>query len=141
MCCAPYNKNDKVILQTLKGGQMYQISIKNNKQQRDKFLGELLERNDRDELVQTAINLVSVANIKQIKTQYDRANARTCAAILWWAIGEIKIAKLYIQGAVNELNKSDKARDRLTFLVNSYLDQNIDFGYVRYIFINGGKNA
>lgn len=113
-----------------------EISIKENKQNRDKFLGELIARGDRDEIVNTALSLVD--GIAEIETQYDRANARTCAAILWWSINEIEVAKLHIDRAINELTKPNMKRDKLTFLVKPFLNIDTPFEMVKDVFVEGG---
>lgn len=96
------------------------ISIKETKSLRDKFLAEIVTRGNRDEMIQTALALVYLAeNSKEIKTQYDRANARTCAAILWWFSEDIENAKRHISLAIKELGKPQLRRDRLTFLVKN----------------------
>jgi hypothetical protein len=117
-----------------------EISIKKTKANRDKFLGEILIRDDRDEMVQTALDLVYLAeNSDQIKTQYDRANARTCAAILWWFADEIENAKLHIHLAIKELNKPQLRRDRLTFLVKRCIYTEVPAKEFLDCFLEGGR--
>lgn len=118
----------------------YQISIKETKSNRDKFLSEIVTRGDRDEMVQVALDLVYLAeNSEYVKTQYDRANARTCAAILWWFADDIQNAKRHIHLAIQELNKPQLRRDRLTFLVKQAIYREIPAREFLDVFVEGGK--
>lgn len=91
------------------------ISIKETKLNRDIYLCEIINKKDKDLLMENAIEIVN--GINSFMTQYDRANARAVAAIFWWFAGEKKNAEMIIERAILELKRPDSKRDKLVFLV------------------------
>jgi hypothetical protein len=98
-----------------------EISIKTQKQSRDRFLGLAIENNNETALADLAIEIFE--EVPQFSTKYDRANARAVVAILWWFAGNKENARLHIDQAKKELSRPDMVRDRLVFLA----DQAIEF--------------
>lgn len=111
------------------------ISIRESKVGRDQFLAKMIQMEE-SEMLDLAIDLFD--NRNEFKTQYDRANAITVAAVAWWYAGKNEIAQNMITQALNTLGRKDRVRDRLTFLISDCLTLGVKPESVKDSFVRGG---
>lgn len=97
-----------------------EVSIKNGAQKRDEFLDSAVNTFSKDEQVHTANELLFIVGTK--RPYYEKANALTCAAILFWVNGEVEKAHnllLISEQMIEFVKGKNRGKNNLTFLIKN----------------------
>lgn len=110
-------------LNTLNKELFKEVSIKNDFQKRDEFLEKLVNTSTSSEQVKVANELLFIVETK--RPYYEKANALTCAAVLFWINGEAQKAYgllLISEQMIKFVKGKNINKNKLTFLVKKAMD-------------------